>query len=90
MFEILWHLVALQAGELIVSQFSFCFIFSHQIDWNQPGQNIHNFIRGMDKVPGAWTQIDGQVYTTYDCIVPCYNRSSRFYTTKNIIKLENI
>ena len=32
-----------------------------QIDWNQPAQKIHDFIRGMDKVPGAWTEIDGQV-----------------------------
>jgi methionyl-tRNA formyltransferase len=27
-----------------------------QLDWNQDSQTIANFIRGMDAVPGAWTQ----------------------------------
>jgi len=26
----------------------------------QPAKTIHNFIRGMDSVPGAWTNIDGK------------------------------
>lgn len=32
-----------------------------QINWNQPALKIHNFIRGCDKVPGAWGVIDGEV-----------------------------
>lgn len=32
-----------------------------QVDWAQPAEAIHNWIRGHDKVPGAWTVIDGQV-----------------------------
>ncbi|XP_066996497.2 cytosolic 10-formyltetrahydrofolate dehydrogenase [Anabrus simplex] len=33
---------------------------SQRIDWHQPTQNIHNFIRGLDSSPGAWTVMDGQ------------------------------
>lgn len=32
-----------------------------QIDWDQPAEAIHNWIRGNDKVPGAWTEACGQV-----------------------------
>ena len=31
------------------------------LDWKMGGHDIHNWIRGNDKVPGAWTTIDGQV-----------------------------
>ncbi|XP_064080015.1 cytosolic 10-formyltetrahydrofolate dehydrogenase-like isoform X1 [Macrobrachium nipponense] len=31
-----------------------------KIDWNQPAETLHNFIRGLDSSPGAWTVIDGQ------------------------------
>ncbi len=34
---------------------------SVQVDWSLPSQDIHNFIRGSDKVPGAWTIIGGEV-----------------------------
>ncbi|XP_033116577.1 cytosolic 10-formyltetrahydrofolate dehydrogenase-like [Anneissia japonica] len=32
-----------------------------QINWDQPVEVLHNFIRGNDKLPGAWTTIDGQL-----------------------------
>lgn len=32
-----------------------------QVNLAQPAESIHNWIRGHDKVPGAWTLIDGQV-----------------------------
>uniref|UniRef100_A0A668AI18 10-formyltetrahydrofolate dehydrogenase n=1 Tax=Myripristis murdjan TaxID=586833 RepID=A0A668AI18_9TELE len=32
-----------------------------RVNLAQPAQAIHNWIRGHDKVPGAWTVIDGQV-----------------------------
>jgi methionyl-tRNA formyltransferase len=31
-----------------------------QIDWNQPAQQIHNRVRGLDPWPGAYTQFRGQ------------------------------
>ncbi|KAK6482759.1 mitochondrial 10-formyltetrahydrofolate dehydrogenase-like isoform X1 [Huso huso] len=36
-----------------------------KVSFNQPAEAIHNWIRGHDKVPGAWTVIDGQVVTLY-------------------------
>ncbi|KAF2982127.1 hypothetical protein EK904_012895 [Melospiza melodia maxima] len=35
------------------------------ISWDQPAAALHNWIRGHDKVPGAWTTINGQVVTFY-------------------------
>uniref|UniRef100_A0A8V5G5R9 10-formyltetrahydrofolate dehydrogenase n=1 Tax=Melopsittacus undulatus TaxID=13146 RepID=A0A8V5G5R9_MELUD len=35
------------------------------ISWDQPAASLHNWIRGHDKVPGAWATIDGQVVTFY-------------------------
>lgn len=32
-----------------------------QINWEQPAEVIHNWIRGNDKMPGAWTEACGQV-----------------------------
>lgn len=28
-----------------------------RIDWNQPAERIHNFIRGLSPTPGAWTEL---------------------------------
>ncbi|XP_067834167.1 mitochondrial 10-formyltetrahydrofolate dehydrogenase-like [Heptranchias perlo] len=36
-----------------------------KISWDQSAEAIHNWIRGHDKVPGAWTIIDGQAVTLY-------------------------
>ncbi|XP_075039750.1 cytosolic 10-formyltetrahydrofolate dehydrogenase [Mixophyes fleayi] len=36
-----------------------------KINWDQPAEKIHNFIRGNDKVPGAWTEVDGAKLTFF-------------------------
>ncbi|XP_072770100.1 mitochondrial 10-formyltetrahydrofolate dehydrogenase-like isoform X2 [Nerophis lumbriciformis] len=36
-----------------------------KMDLAQPAEAIHNWIRGHDKIPGAWTVIDGQSVTLY-------------------------
>ncbi|XP_048355791.1 mitochondrial 10-formyltetrahydrofolate dehydrogenase isoform X1 [Sphaerodactylus townsendi] len=36
-----------------------------EIFWDQPAVALHNWIRGHDKVPGAWALIDGQRVTFY-------------------------
>ncbi|KAJ8359278.1 hypothetical protein SKAU_G00158030 [Synaphobranchus kaupii] len=36
-----------------------------KIDWNQSAEALHNWIRGNDKVPGAWAEVDGQRVTFY-------------------------
>ncbi|XP_053285653.1 cytosolic 10-formyltetrahydrofolate dehydrogenase isoform X2 [Pleuronectes platessa] len=36
-----------------------------KIDWSQTAEALHNWIRGNDKVPGAWAEVDGQKVTFY-------------------------
>ncbi|ETE66007.1 Mitochondrial 10-formyltetrahydrofolate dehydrogenase, partial [Ophiophagus hannah] len=36
-----------------------------KISWDQPALSLHNWIRGHDKVPGAWAEINGQMVTFY-------------------------
>ncbi|XP_076447488.1 cytosolic 10-formyltetrahydrofolate dehydrogenase-like isoform X2 [Babylonia areolata] len=36
-----------------------------EINWSQTAEEIHNFIRGNDKVPGAWTTINGERITFF-------------------------
>ncbi|CAH2312049.1 cytosolic 10-formyltetrahydrofolate dehydrogenase [Pelobates cultripes] len=36
-----------------------------KINWDQTAEAIHNFIRGNDKVPGAWTEIEGKKITFF-------------------------
>lgn len=31
-----------------------------KIDWTKPAKQVHNFIRGLDSTPGAWTMINGE------------------------------
>lgn len=50
------------------------FIF-FQIKFDQSAQDLHNFIRGCDKVPGAWTTINGQVIIiTFETIQLIHNK----------------
>ncbi|XP_006895226.1 PREDICTED: cytosolic 10-formyltetrahydrofolate dehydrogenase [Elephantulus edwardii] len=37
-----------------------------KINWDQPAAAIHNWIRGNDKVPGAWTEACGQKLTFFN------------------------
>ncbi|EDV25335.1 Cytosolic 10-formyltetrahydrofolate dehydrogenase [Trichoplax sp. H2] len=41
-----------------------------KINWDQPAQVLHNFIRGNDKLPGAWGTIEGQQVTFYGSTIP--------------------
>ncbi|XP_078399224.1 cytosolic 10-formyltetrahydrofolate dehydrogenase [Cetorhinus maximus] len=36
-----------------------------KIDWAQPAEAIHNWIRGNDKVPGAWSEVNGHKLTFF-------------------------
>ncbi|XP_055353393.1 mitochondrial 10-formyltetrahydrofolate dehydrogenase-like [Paramacrobiotus metropolitanus] len=36
-----------------------------EVNFDKTAWEIHNLIRGTDKVPGAWTKIDGKVITLY-------------------------
>uniref|UniRef100_A0A671EJZ5 10-formyltetrahydrofolate dehydrogenase n=1 Tax=Rhinolophus ferrumequinum TaxID=59479 RepID=A0A671EJZ5_RHIFE len=37
-----------------------------KINWDQPAEVIHNWIRGNDKMPGAWTEACGQKLTFFN------------------------
>jgi len=39
------------------------------INWNQPAENIYNFIRGLSPLPTAFTQLNGKTFKIYraDC-----------------------
>ncbi|XP_019489624.1 PREDICTED: cytosolic 10-formyltetrahydrofolate dehydrogenase [Hipposideros armiger] len=37
-----------------------------KINWEQPAEAIHNWIRGNDKTPGAWTEACGQKLTFFN------------------------
>jgi formyltetrahydrofolate dehydrogenase len=36
------------------------FFFFKQIKWDQPALVVHNFIRGLDSTPGAWTHLNNE------------------------------
>uniref|UniRef100_UPI00398F8AE8 cytosolic 10-formyltetrahydrofolate dehydrogenase-like isoform X2 n=1 Tax=Pristiophorus japonicus TaxID=55135 RepID=UPI00398F8AE8 len=36
-----------------------------KINWDQPAEAIHNWIRGNDNVPGAWSEVNGQKLTFF-------------------------
>ncbi|XP_059505675.1 cytosolic 10-formyltetrahydrofolate dehydrogenase isoform X2 [Stegostoma tigrinum] len=36
-----------------------------KINWDQPAETIHNWIRGNDKVPGAWSEVNGHKLTFF-------------------------
>ena len=60
-----------------------------KVDFNQPAKKIHDFIRGMDKVPGAWTTIDGQVryliYLLKTSLICAYN----VYKLDHVVLIQN-
>ena len=50
-----------------------------EVDFSKDALTLHNFIRGNDKIPGAWTEVDGQKITLYgskfvDCNKPVVGR----------------
>ncbi len=38
-----------------------------QINWNQPSQQIINFVRGLSPYPTAWTNLNGKTYKIFKC-----------------------
>ncbi|WP_205499755.1 methionyl-tRNA formyltransferase [Rufibacter psychrotolerans] len=36
-----------------------------QIDWNQPAQQVHNFVRGLSPYPAAWTVLEGKQFKVF-------------------------
>lgn len=38
-----------------------------QINWNQPSEQIRNFVRGLSPYPAAWTIIEGKTFKIFRC-----------------------
>ncbi|KAM9813757.1 cytosolic 10-formyltetrahydrofolate dehydrogenase [Neosynchiropus ocellatus] len=36
-----------------------------KINWDQPAEVLHNWIRGNDNIPGAWAEVNGQMLTFF-------------------------
>ncbi|XP_053724741.1 cytosolic 10-formyltetrahydrofolate dehydrogenase isoform X1 [Synchiropus splendidus] len=36
-----------------------------KINWDQPAEDLHNWIRGNDNMPGAWAELNGQMLTFF-------------------------
>lgn len=56
-----------------------------QVDLNQSAETIHNFIRGCDKVPGAWIEINGEVDKIWN-LESCLFLLSLLWTTMKIFQ----
>ncbi len=48
-----------------------------RINWDQPAEKVHNFIRGLSPYPAAWSILDGKSVKVYKCRVR-QNGDSRF------------
>ena len=49
------------------------------MDFSKDALTLHNFIRGNDKIPGAWAEVEGQKINLYgskfvDCYKPVVGR----------------
>lgn len=51
-----------------------------EINWNQPGEAIRNFVRGLNPFPAAWAILAGKTYKIFKCSV-----ASHVNTTVTII-----
>lgn len=40
-----------------------------EINWNQPSESIHNFVRGLSPYPAAWTTLNGKLCKIYKASV---------------------
>lgn len=38
-----------------------------QINWNQPSEQIRNFVRGLSPYPAAWTIVEGKTFKIFKC-----------------------
>lgn len=38
-----------------------------EINWNQPSEQVRNFVRGLSPYPAAWTTLNGKVFKIFRC-----------------------
>ena len=54
-----------QSKDAVVKPAPKIFRETSQIDWNQPGESVRNFVRGLSPYPAAWTTVNGKTYKIY-------------------------
>ena len=69
--------------ETLVSKAPKIFTDDCKIDWNQPIDQIYNFIRGLSPYPGAWTEMDGKTVKILQCsLIRLYSRPGTILTNQ--------
>ena len=62
-----------------------------RIDWNQPTQQVYNFIRGLSPYPAAWTTLNGKavkIYETEKCLSTSPEEAGKLFTDgKDFLKV---
>ncbi len=48
-----------------------------EINWEQPGESVRNFVRGLSPYPAAWTTIGGKVYKIYRTALVSFTDDTR-------------
>ena len=48
-----------------------------EINWNLPGKQVRNFVRGLSPYPSAWTTINGKIYKIYKVTVVARNEEKK-------------
>ena len=57
-----------------------------EINWNQPAQQVRNFIRGLSPYPAAWTRINGKIFKIFKTDVL---ENTDYYVAPGQIKSDN-
>ncbi len=67
------------------------FMETCEVNFQQPAQNVHNFIRGMSPFPTAWTMLDGvilKIFKAHFVVEPHTYKVGRFFSDKkNYLKV---
>lgn len=48
-----------------------------EINWDQPSEQLRNFVRGLSPYPASWTVLAGKIYKIYKISVAEYKKESR-------------
>jgi len=54
-----------QASNVVVKHAPKIFKETCKINWNQPGEAVRNFVRGLNPHPGAWTVLAGKTFKIF-------------------------
>uniref|UniRef100_UPI00358FBAF4 cytosolic 10-formyltetrahydrofolate dehydrogenase-like isoform X2 n=1 Tax=Myxine glutinosa TaxID=7769 RepID=UPI00358FBAF4 len=61
-----------------------------KINWDQPALAIHNWIRGNDSNPGAWTIMEGQVFVFFFKLLTTLIKFNHLVSEESMIAKEEL